>query len=87
MAAARQADVAGLRIGVVTELTGEGYQPGVLARFAEAVELLESLGAKVTEVSCPHFTLRAARLLPDRAQRVLVQPGPVRRHAVRAAGR
>jgi aspartyl-tRNA(Asn)/glutamyl-tRNA(Gln) amidotransferase subunit A len=55
VAAARRADVAGLRIGVVTELSGEGYQPGVLARFSEAVELLESLGAKVTEVSCPHF--------------------------------
>jgi aspartyl-tRNA(Asn)/glutamyl-tRNA(Gln) amidotransferase subunit A len=55
VAAARQADVAGLRIGVVTELSGEGYQPGVLARFAEAVELLESLGAKVVEISCPHF--------------------------------
>jgi aspartyl-tRNA(Asn)/glutamyl-tRNA(Gln) amidotransferase subunit A len=56
VAAARQADVNGLRVGVVTELSGEGYQPGVLARFAEAVELLESLGAKVTEVSCPHFS-------------------------------
>src|SRR5215831_10981427 len=55
VAAAREADVNGMRIGVVTELGGEGYQPGVLARFAEAVELLESLGAKVTEVSCPHF--------------------------------
>ena len=55
VAAARQADVAGLRVGVVAEFSGEGYQPGVLARFGEAVELLESLGAKVTEVSCPHF--------------------------------
>ncbi len=55
VAAARQADVSGLRIGVVTELSGEGYQPGVLARFQQAVDLLESLGAKVTEVSCPHF--------------------------------
>jgi aspartyl-tRNA(Asn)/glutamyl-tRNA(Gln) amidotransferase subunit A len=55
VAAARQADVAGLRIGVVTEFSGDGYQPGVLARFREAVELLEALGAKVTEVSCPHF--------------------------------
>jgi aspartyl-tRNA(Asn)/glutamyl-tRNA(Gln) amidotransferase subunit A len=55
VAAARQADVSGLRIGVVSELSGEGYQPGVLARFQQAVELLESLGAKVTEVSCPHF--------------------------------
>ncbi len=56
VAAARQADVSGLTIGVVSEFSGEGYQPGVLTRFAEAVELLESLGAKVVEVSCPHFT-------------------------------
>jgi len=55
VAAARQADVAGMRVGVVTDLSGEGYQPGVMSRFTEAVELLESLGAKVTEVSCPHF--------------------------------
>jgi aspartyl-tRNA(Asn)/glutamyl-tRNA(Gln) amidotransferase subunit A len=55
VAAAQQADVAGLRIGVVSELSGEGYQAGVQSRFTEAVELLESLGAKVTEVSCPHF--------------------------------
>ncbi|GAA4578493.1 Asp-tRNA(Asn)/Glu-tRNA(Gln) amidotransferase subunit GatA [Planotetraspora phitsanulokensis] len=53
--AARQADVAGLRIGVVKEFGGEGYQPGVLARFHETVDLLESLGAKVVEVSCPTF--------------------------------
>ncbi|MFZ2042812.1 MAG: amidase family protein, partial [Trebonia sp.] len=45
--AARHGDVAGLRIGVVTEFAGDGYQPGVMARFTEAVELLESLGAKV----------------------------------------
>jgi aspartyl-tRNA(Asn)/glutamyl-tRNA(Gln) amidotransferase subunit A len=56
VAAARQADVDGVRVGVVAEFAGEGYQPGVLARFGEAVDLLESLGAKVTEVSCPHFT-------------------------------
>ncbi|MCU1673831.1 MAG: glutamyl-tRNA(Gln) amidotransferase, subunit [Frankiales bacterium] len=53
--AARQADIAGLTVGVVKELSGEGYQPGVEARFAEAVETLTSLGAKVVEVSCPHF--------------------------------
>ncbi len=54
--AARRADVAGLTVGVVKEFAGDGYQPGVSARFAEAVALLESLGAKVVEVSCPHFT-------------------------------
>ncbi|WP_049556803.1 Asp-tRNA(Asn)/Glu-tRNA(Gln) amidotransferase subunit GatA [Nonomuraea sp. SBT364] len=54
--AARNGDVAGMRIGVVREFAGgEGAQPGVLARFNEAVELLESLGAKVVEVSCPSF--------------------------------
>ncbi|SEM89009.1 Asp-tRNA(Asn)/Glu-tRNA(Gln) amidotransferase subunit GatA [Nonomuraea pusilla] len=53
--AARQADIAGMRVGVVKEFGGEGYQAGVLARYHEAVELLESLGAKVVEVSCPSF--------------------------------
>jgi aspartyl-tRNA(Asn)/glutamyl-tRNA(Gln) amidotransferase subunit A len=55
VAAARQADVSGLRVGVVTELGGEGYQPGVMQRFTETVDLLESLGAKIVELSCPHF--------------------------------
>jgi aspartyl-tRNA(Asn)/glutamyl-tRNA(Gln) amidotransferase subunit A len=53
--AARQADIGGMTIGVVKELSGEGYQPGVEQRFAEAVETLTGLGAKVVEVSCPHF--------------------------------
>ena len=53
--AARQADVDGMRVGVVRELTGEGYEPGVEARFREAVEVLEGLGATVVEVSCPYF--------------------------------
>ncbi|MFC4588323.1 Asp-tRNA(Asn)/Glu-tRNA(Gln) amidotransferase subunit GatA [Sphaerisporangium corydalis] len=54
--AARRGDVSGLRVGVVKEFGGEGYQAGVLARFQDSVELLESLGAKVVEVSCPSFT-------------------------------
>jgi len=53
--AARQADVTGLRVGVVSQFKGDGYQPGVLARFDESVALLEKLGATVEEVSCPHF--------------------------------
>jgi aspartyl-tRNA(Asn)/glutamyl-tRNA(Gln) amidotransferase subunit A len=44
-----------VRIGVVTELGGEGYQAGVLARFRESVELMTGAGAEVVEVSCPHF--------------------------------
>ncbi|MGN6245856.1 MAG: Asp-tRNA(Asn)/Glu-tRNA(Gln) amidotransferase subunit GatA [Motilibacteraceae bacterium] len=53
--AARSGDVKGLRVGLVRELGGEGYQPGVRQRFEEAVKLLEGLGAEVVEVSCPSF--------------------------------
>jgi aspartyl-tRNA(Asn)/glutamyl-tRNA(Gln) amidotransferase subunit A len=53
--AARSGDVSGMRIGVVKELGGEGYAPGVEQRFSESVELLASLGADIVEVSCPHF--------------------------------
>ena len=53
--AARSADVSGMKIGVVSELGGEGYAPGVEQRFHEGVELLASLGADIVEVACPHF--------------------------------
>src|SRR6476660_451778 len=68
--AARAADVRGMRIGVVKELGGEGYQPGVRARFDESVALLEELGAEVVEVSCPHFDYALAAyylILPSEA--------------------
>ena len=55
VAAARSADIAGMKVGVVREFRGEGYAPGVEQRFREAVELLASLGAEIIEVSCPHF--------------------------------
>ena len=48
-------DLAGVRIGMVRELSGEGYQPGVERAYRAAVARLESLGAQVVEVSCPHF--------------------------------
>ncbi len=68
--AARRADVTGMRIGVVTELVGEGYQAGVRARFQEAVQLLVDRGAEVVEVSCPHFAYALAAyylILPSEA--------------------
>ncbi len=58
VAAAREGaagDLTGVRVGVVRELGGEGYQPGVLASFEAAVGTLKSLGAEIVEVSCPHF--------------------------------
>ncbi|WP_204912213.1 Asp-tRNA(Asn)/Glu-tRNA(Gln) amidotransferase subunit GatA [Microlunatus spumicola] len=55
VSAARSGDVRGLKIGVVRELGGEGYQPGVEQRFREAVDVLAGLGAEIVEVSCPNF--------------------------------
>ncbi len=70
--AARAGDVGGLRIGVIKELHGEGsgWQPGVRARFDEAVDALVDAGAKVVEVSCPSFTAALAAyylILPSEA--------------------
>jgi aspartyl-tRNA(Asn)/glutamyl-tRNA(Gln) amidotransferase subunit A len=48
-------DLKGVRVGVVKQLRGDGYQPGVLASFNAAVEQLTKLGAEVSEVDCPHF--------------------------------
>jgi aspartyl-tRNA(Asn)/glutamyl-tRNA(Gln) amidotransferase subunit A len=48
-------DIKGLRIGVIKELGGEGYQAGVSERFNESLDLLVSAGAEVVEVSCPNF--------------------------------
>ena len=44
----------GLRIGVITELQGEGYEPGVARVYEEALERFERLGAEIVEVSLPH---------------------------------
>jgi aspartyl-tRNA(Asn)/glutamyl-tRNA(Gln) amidotransferase subunit A len=57
--------IAGLRIGVIKELHGEGdgdggYQAGVRARFDESLALLTEAGAEIVEVSCPSFTAALA---------------------------
>lgn len=45
----------GVKVGVVKQLQGEGYQEGVLGSFNHAVEVLKGLGAEVIEVDCPSF--------------------------------
>lgn len=55
IAAAKLGDIKGMKIGVVREISGDGFQAGVKQRFDEAVNILESLGADVVEVSCPNF--------------------------------
>ncbi|BCL16114.1 Asp-tRNA(Asn)/Glu-tRNA(Gln) amidotransferase subunit GatA [Micromonospora sagamiensis] len=48
-------DLTGVKLGVVTEFSGDGAEPGVLAAFRDSVEALTKLGAEIVEVSCPHF--------------------------------
>ncbi len=96
-------DLTGVRIGVVTELNGEGYQQGVRSRFDEALTLLQAAGAEIVEVSCPHFEYALAAyylILPSEASsnlakfdgmrfglRVEPSEGPVTAERVMAATR
>ncbi|MFW0110921.1 Asp-tRNA(Asn)/Glu-tRNA(Gln) amidotransferase subunit GatA [Rothia sp. CCM 9416] len=50
---AAEGGIKGLRVGVIKELTGEGFQAGVMARFNESLELLKEAGAEIVEVSLP----------------------------------
>jgi aspartyl-tRNA(Asn)/glutamyl-tRNA(Gln) amidotransferase subunit A len=60
VAAAKSGNVKGLKIGVIKQLQGSGYQAGVLARFNESLEILASLGAEIVEVDCPSFEFALA---------------------------
>jgi aspartyl-tRNA(Asn)/glutamyl-tRNA(Gln) amidotransferase subunit A len=55
VAAAKSGNVKGMKIGVVKELNGDGYQKGVRTRFEESLELLAAAGAEIVEVSAPNF--------------------------------
>ncbi|HEX5671678.1 MAG TPA: Asp-tRNA(Asn)/Glu-tRNA(Gln) amidotransferase subunit GatA [Acidimicrobiia bacterium] len=47
----------GIRVGVVTELSGEGYEPAVSTAMAEMLNRLAADGAELVEVSLPTFEL------------------------------
>ena len=88
VAAARDARTStGMRVGVVKQFGGEGYQAGVDAALPRGGRGARGARRRGRRGRLPALRLRAAGLLPDRAERVLVQPGPVRRHALRPAGR
>ncbi len=55
VAAAKRLDVKGMKIGVIKELSGSGFQAGISARIAESIELLVAAGAEIVEVTCPNF--------------------------------
>ncbi len=53
IAGSLDAGPAGLRVGVVEEISGDGIDPGVLAGFRAAVDALAGAGAQVEELSLP----------------------------------
>jgi aspartyl-tRNA(Asn)/glutamyl-tRNA(Gln) amidotransferase subunit A len=77
----RAESLAGVRVGVVKELLGEGIAPGVRQRFDEALELLSAQGAEVVEVSVPHCEYAVAAyylILPAEASSNLAKFDSVR---------
>lgn len=50
-----QFDLSKVRIGIVKELSGEGYNEGVRNAFDNVLNILKERGVDITEVSCPSF--------------------------------
>jgi aspartyl-tRNA(Asn)/glutamyl-tRNA(Gln) amidotransferase subunit A len=75
------AEIRGVRVGVVKEALGEGVQPGVKASVQSAVDRLSDLGASVGEASLPHtdYALSAYYLIaPSEASSNLARYDGVR---------
>lgn len=53
-AAGLKKDIKDLRIGIITEMLGEGTMPEVKQAVLNAAKVYENLGAKIEEVSLPH---------------------------------
>ncbi|WP_449281624.1 Asp-tRNA(Asn)/Glu-tRNA(Gln) amidotransferase subunit GatA [Leucobacter sp.] len=75
------ASLKGLRVGVVKQLMIDGVQPGVKARFEEALGLLAAQGAEIVEIDAPHFEYAVAAyylILPAEASSNLAKYDSVR---------
>ena len=71
----------GVRIGVIKELSGDGFQAGVTQRFNETLALLVAAGAEIIEVSAPNFEYAVAAyylILPAEASSNLARFDSVR---------
>ncbi|MEX0914081.1 MAG: Asp-tRNA(Asn)/Glu-tRNA(Gln) amidotransferase subunit GatA [Demequina sp.] len=77
----REQGLKGVKVAVIKELGGEGYQDGVKQRFEESLDHLRALGAEITEVSCPSFEYALAAyylILPSEASSNLAKFDSVR---------
>lgn len=93
----------GLRVGVVKELSADGYSAPVLEAFERTVQQLRDSGAEIVEVSCPSFDYAMAAyylIMPAEASsnlarfdgmrfglRVEPESGPITEETVMAATR
>ena len=46
-------DIKNLKVGIITELNGEGMQPAVTESFKKAIEVFKNLGASIQTVAIP----------------------------------
>lgn len=80
--AGAQADnLKGLRVGVVKQIQGDGFQQGVRDGFAKTLELLIAAGAEIVEIDAPHFEYAVAAyylILPAEASSNLAKFDSVR---------
>ena len=53
--AAKRGSLTGKRVGLIKQLSGDGFQQGVRNRFAEALKIITDAGAEIVEVDCPSF--------------------------------
>ena len=86
-AAGRAGDLSGLRVGVVRELTRRGLRAGRAGVVRRGRRAAGEAGRRGRRGELPALRLRALRVLPDPAERGVVEPRPVRRHALRPARR
>lgn len=79
--AVRNADVKGLKVGVVKQLRSDAFQPGVQELFDDTIAKLEAQGVEVIEVDCPSFEYAIAAyylILPAEASSNLAKFDSVR---------
>ena len=79
--AVKAADFKGLKVGVVKQLSSDGFQPGVKKCFDDTISKLTAEGVEVVEVDCPSFEYSVAAyylILPAEASSNLARFDSVR---------
>ena len=79
--AVRKADFKGLKVGIVKQLSKDGFQEGVKELFEDTVAKLTAQGVEVVEVDCPSFEYAVAAyylILPAEASSNLAKFDSVR---------